>query len=58
MLRCPNCGSTAQLRLTWQDEEAPTRYIYKEYRCGCGTCFQVEYEVSQIKILNNEGSPE
>jgi hypothetical protein len=42
----------------WQDEEAPTSYIYKEYRCGCGTEFQVEYSVSQIKVLNDEGSPE
>lgn len=58
MLRCPNCGSTAQLRLMWRDEEAPTRHIYKEYRCGCGTEFQVEYSVSQVKILNDESSPE
>lgn len=54
MIKCPNCGSTTQLKLTWQDDEAPTRYHYKEYKCGCGTEIQVEYVVNEIKIINQE----
>ncbi|MBR2506886.1 MAG: hypothetical protein IKB70_08345 [Bacilli bacterium] len=41
MIECPNCGSTAQVRLEhhetyiWQKEIA----VYLEYKCGCGQRF-------------------
>ena len=54
MIKCPNCGSTAQLKLTWQDDEAPTSYHYKEYKCGCGCRFRIEYAVNAVKVIENE----
>ena len=37
MIKCPNCGSTAQVRMTniWKDEIS----IYINYSCGCGHSF-------------------
>lgn len=41
MIKCPNCGSTAQVKLInhetyiWQKEIA----VYLDYKCGCGQRF-------------------
>lgn len=41
MIKCPNCGSTAQVKLKnhetyiWQNEIA----VYLDYKCGCGQHF-------------------
>ena len=46
-MRCPNCGSTAQVRpgghetFVWKD----TISIYLFYKCGCGCSF-----VSRIRF--------
>ena len=54
MIRCPNCGSTAQIRLKWADGEMQTNEIYKEYECGCGCAFIVTYKITDVKILNEK----
>lgn len=33
MIKCPNCGSTAQVRMTL------VKYDREEYKCGCGCHF-------------------
>ena len=33
MIKCPNCGSTAQVRMTL------IKYDREEYKCGCGCHF-------------------
>ena len=53
--KCPNCGSTAQVRLVWQDEDLLTQHHYKEYWCGCGCRFRVTYELVNIKVLKDDG---
>lgn len=53
MIRCPYCGSTAQVKLTWEERfgEKDLQHT-KEFECGCGCVFEAIYTVSSIKILN------
>jgi hypothetical protein len=42
MVRCPNCGSTAQIRLQDVEEEELSCYtieVTRIYKCGCGEVF-------------------
>ena len=48
MPKCPNCGSTAQVRLTAADDlndtaTANNNWIYQHYTCGCGARFFVTW---------------
>lgn len=53
MIKCPNCGSAAQPKLVFtDDEDRPVEAICKEYECGCGCEFRIIYKVSSIKIIN------
>ena len=54
-MKCPNCGSTAQVRLVWEDESKSTQRRYKEYKCGCGCRFKATYGLVNIKILKDDG---
>jgi hypothetical protein len=54
-MKCPNCGSTAQVCLVWQDEDLPTHYHYKEFKCGCGCRFMATYELVEVKIVKDDG---
>ena len=54
MIKCPNCGSGAQVTLEWMDEEMYTDEHYREYSCGCGCVFQVTFIASHSTILNDE----
>lgn len=53
-MKCPNCGSSAQVRLVWQDEDPLTHYHYKEYWCGCGCRFMTTYELIKVKVLKDD----
>jgi hypothetical protein len=42
MTRCPNCGSTAQIRLQKIEEQEMNCYtieVIRTYKCGCGQVF-------------------
>jgi hypothetical protein len=42
MIRCPNCGSTAQIRLQKIEEQELNCYtieVIRTYKCGCGEVF-------------------
>lgn len=41
MIKCPNCGSTAQLELldTWYHEDGDTIVVERLLTCGCGQDF-------------------
>ena len=49
MIKCPNCGSTAQVHLDdyetyiWKDIVA----VYLTYKCGCGYKFTTRLEVNR-----------
>jgi hypothetical protein len=55
MNRCPVCGSTAQVRLVWQDKDLLTRRHYMEFKCGCGCRFMATYELVEVKIVKDDG---
>lgn len=45
MIKCPNCGSTAQVKLVCQPFiSVNTLYLTEGFECGCGAHFSVEYE--------------
>lgn len=56
MIKCPNCGSTAQPRKIDQRECALTKI--EKYKCGCGCNFSAVWELKQIhngkKVYNVE----
>ena len=54
MNRCPNCGSTAQVRLVWQDLGLLFQQHCKKFKCGCGCRFVAIYELTDIKVLNKD----
>ena len=41
MIKCPNCGSTAQPKLisTKYEEDSDMICVYRTYMCGCGKQF-------------------
>ena len=42
MIKCPNCGSTAQIRLQKIEEQEMNCYtieVIRTYKCGCGEVF-------------------
>ena len=41
MTRCPNCGSSAQIRVTdtEYDEDGWDIEVVRTYKCGCGCAF-------------------
>lgn len=48
MIKCPNCGSTAQVRLVAYDDlsnkdTADFNWIYQHYICGCGCKFTMTW---------------
>lgn len=47
MLKCPNCGSTAQFRHTTSVQQE--NKVTNVYHCGCGCIAQ---EVSVIQYIN------
>lgn len=53
MIKCPNCGSTAQIVCEWHDKNF--YHDFKaEYSCGCGCTFEVIFIPSVPQILNKE----
>lgn len=55
MIKCPNCGSTSQIELMWNDHYSYTDYHDYEYKCGCGCLFEVRFEATKTTILEKEG---
>jgi hypothetical protein len=53
-IKCPNCGSTAQPELVWEDRDSYSTTKTKEYICGCGCHFEVIFEAKKTNILTEE----
>ena len=51
-IKCPNCGSTAQVTCMWNDGSAYNTEQVKEYLCGCGCEFEATFKLDAINILN------
>lgn len=51
MLKCPNCGSTAQVKLNGYDQRSCDT-IRANYSCGCGAKFHVSYRASNAIYID------
>ncbi len=50
-MKCPNCGSTAQVRSTGAPVLSDNKEVlYEHFTCGCGCYFDTDYE------RNSEGA--
>ena len=56
-IKCPNCGSTAQVELVWEDRSSYDIKKTKEYICGCGCHFEVIFKAVEVNILKDETVP-
>ena len=55
MVKCPNCGSTAQVNLVACDnlgdkDTARLHEVYQHYECGCGCSFYIEWERTGVFV--------
>lgn len=51
MIKCPYCGSTAQVKLVWEDRSSYDTEKIKEFECGCGCHFEAIFTLTKTKIL-------
>ena len=59
MIKCPNCGRTAQVKLIYGDdlrEQSTTElnYIMQQFKCGCGCEFMRVFKQEETIITNKE----
>ena len=57
MIKCPNCGSTAQVRVIDVEfgDDPCVAIRYKTYKCGCGRIFttQTYYTESSNEMVDD-----
>lgn len=51
MIKCPNCGSTAQVKIDKPVLSQNGRYINTPCECGCGCVFTLEHELSDYDCV-------
>lgn len=54
MDKCPNCGSTAQIRLAY--EGATSISLSRTYKCGCGASVTIVYKKVEIISCSPSGT--
>jgi hypothetical protein len=52
MVRCPNCGSTAQVRELTPFFDYQGHYVDAKYVCGCGVYFDTENDLENLLEAN------
>jgi hypothetical protein len=50
-IKCPKCGSAAQIELVWEDHTNYNTKKIKEYVCRCGCLFEATFTLTETKIL-------
>lgn len=48
-IRCPNCGSSAQVKVVWHDKNFYFSEVVADYTCGCGCNFEATFELKKIE---------
>lgn len=48
LIKCPNCGSTAQVKILKEYWSTIAQSTCKHYICGCGCTFQTEKQNNVI----------
>ena len=54
MIKCPNCGSTAQVQWIGNPFERWDGRIGLSYECGCGCCFNILYKYDETEIVKRD----
>ena len=55
MIRCPNCGSTAQVKFLSDYQYTDTLYM-KKYECGCGATIIENFERKNMLVYTEQGA--
>lgn len=55
MVKCPKCGSTAQVRQTYYEYDDADGSDYHFYECGCGAEFRIDSNFWDEYFLNYNG---
>ena len=55
MVKCPNCGSTAQMRSV-SGYHYNSKNIAEEYECGCGAKLIRHYKLHVSILYTDEGA--
>ena len=51
MVKCPNCGSTAQVKINKPILSIDSKYVNTTCKCGCGCLFTLEHELSDYDCV-------
>ena len=59
MIKCPKCGSTAQVKLVHGDDLQDEFYgclnwVFQEYECGCGCKFEIRWKKEGVWVTNEQ----
>ena len=52
MIKCPNCGSSAQVRENTPFVDCQGNYVDAKYVCGCGVYFDTENDLENLLKAN------
>lgn len=55
MIKCPNCGSTAQIKFI-ESYHYTTKSIAEKYECECGALLIRHYELKVGILYTDEGA--
>ena len=53
MIKCPNCGSSAQIKLGEPKYHPELGEVHLDAKCGCGEKFFHAWELSEAEVLTN-----
>lgn len=51
MIKCPNCGSTAQIKINTPPSVYEVGLVITTHKCSCGCVFERRYKLSEVKIV-------
>ena len=54
MVKCPYCGSTAQVKENIPFVSKEGQYIDAKYKCGCGCYFDTESDLDDLLEANKD----
>ena len=55
MVKCPNCGSTAQIKLI-DTTHMISNQVSEKYECGCGALLIRHYKLQTAILYTDEGA--
>ena len=53
MIKCPNCGSTAQIKLSTPPSKEYLGMIITQHKCGCGCTFVRKFKYSGVQVVSD-----